>query len=821
VSGDGGLHGLNAEARDRAHRSPYPGLRPFGDDDAELFSGRDDEALLVIANLRASPLTILYGPSGVGKSSLLHAGVAHRLTAEAVRAQRDGVPAPTVVVHDEWAGDAAAALTRHIQAATGGAPNGSEANGNLGLDATLKRWAAARRGMLLIVFDQFEEYLRLHPAGDGYGFDELFCDLAAYHDLQVHYLLSLRDDALADLDRFEGRIPHLFDNYLRLPQLTPAAARGAIEEPVATVAAWRAEAGLPPVGLEDGLTDDVLAGLAGLPRTSGSGHDAQQPAGDAPVEPAYLQLVMRRLWEVETGEGSLLLRRDTLRRLGGAETIVSGHLDEAMAALTPSQQETAAAVLRFLVTPSGAKIRFTAEDLADYAERPLPAVIDVLEALSRPESRILRRVPSPTGEADREGYELFHDVLSGAVRDWRQRTLAAAMLERRMRLVLLPLVAIAATAVALIAALLNPTPLKRLELRTADARFAIRKQQSPDSGIALVAIDARTLQRRGRGAGASRILPREQQARLVDAVARGRPARIVEDIEYEGNADPSGTAALQRALGQARAGVVLATTRIDDSGQTTLFGKRGGWASRAAYAGATPDLDGTIRRIRPNVRQPGGYAAMPTLAVKGARSSLDPSRFPRQGAWIDFSGGAGTYRPISADDVLAGKVPASRFAGKIVVIGATAAVKGDRQRTPAEGGSTLSGPEIQANAIATVRRGLPLKEVGRGIEVLLILALAAVPAALALMVSLRTVLLLSAAAGALFLVAAQLAFDAGHIVPVIPPLLALILSMVGVVVVDRLHVRAGQRRPRRPRISSSSVADDVAAAAPAEMAQSR
>ena len=61
--------------------SPYKGLAAFEDSelDALLFFGREREISAVAANVLANRLTVLYGPSGVGKSSLLYAGVARRL----------------------------------------------------------------------------------------------------------------------------------------------------------------------------------------------------------------------------------------------------------------------------------------------------------------------------------------------------------------------------------------------------------------------------------------------------------------------------------------------------------------------------------------------------------------------------------------------------------------------------------------------------------------------------------------------------------------------------------------------------------------------
>ena len=60
---------------------PYKGLMPYDEADAPFFFGREAEAEIISANLMASRLTLLYGPSGVGKSSVLRAGVVRRLRA--------------------------------------------------------------------------------------------------------------------------------------------------------------------------------------------------------------------------------------------------------------------------------------------------------------------------------------------------------------------------------------------------------------------------------------------------------------------------------------------------------------------------------------------------------------------------------------------------------------------------------------------------------------------------------------------------------------------------------------------------------------------
>ena len=55
--------------------APYRGLRPYTEADAAFFFGREAEEEIVAANLLGARLTLLYGASGVGKSSVLLAGV--------------------------------------------------------------------------------------------------------------------------------------------------------------------------------------------------------------------------------------------------------------------------------------------------------------------------------------------------------------------------------------------------------------------------------------------------------------------------------------------------------------------------------------------------------------------------------------------------------------------------------------------------------------------------------------------------------------------------------------------------------------------------
>ena len=97
--------------------SPYKGLTPYDEQDAPFFFGREEDTRIISANLVASRLTLLYGPSGVGKSSVLRAGVASALRAESQRnLQRKRARADFfVVVFDRWRDDPITGLYAAIQ----------------------------------------------------------------------------------------------------------------------------------------------------------------------------------------------------------------------------------------------------------------------------------------------------------------------------------------------------------------------------------------------------------------------------------------------------------------------------------------------------------------------------------------------------------------------------------------------------------------------------------------------------------------------------------------------------------------------------------
>jgi WD40 repeat protein len=378
-----------------APTTPFKGLAAFQDTelDALLFCGREREREVVVANLLASRLTVLYGASGVGKTSLLRAAVAHSL---------GRVHNAVVVVYSSWAGDPRAGFGEVIDTAAG-----IESRGTL-----VERLGGASRaveGDVYVILDQFEEYFLYHER------DAFAAELAAAirePGLRANFLLGLREDALAKLDAFKGQLPNLFANYLRLDHLDRHGGRAAILGPIDRYNELTGqEIGAEPE-LVEAVLDQVAAGRVDVGRAGRGGVEADEERIEAP----YLQLVLERLWEVERERGSTVLRLATLRELGGSESIVRAHLERALGRLQPAEQDVAATMFDHLVTPSGSKIAHRPGDLAQYAAVRETDVMPVLDALGR--ERIVRAVD---GAGRGERYEIFHDVLADGVLAWRAR----------------------------------------------------------------------------------------------------------------------------------------------------------------------------------------------------------------------------------------------------------------------------------------------------------------------------------------------------------------------------------------------------------------
>jgi CHASE2 domain-containing sensor protein len=330
-----------------------------------------------------------------------------------------------------------------------------------------------------------------------------------------------------------------------------------------------------------------------------------------------------------------------------------------------------------------------------------------------------------------------------------------------------------------------------LEQEALVARFSLRHEPAPQ-GVVVVGIGSSSFTDLGPWP-----FPRSDHAKVVDNLHAAGAKAIVYDVQFTEPTKPKEDLALYDALGRA-GGAILATTEVGDHGDTRVLGGDENLRqihSRAAAANLDDGERGVISRFPPAV------AGLPTLAVAAAERvtgrPIDPSAFADGNALIDYRGGRHTFPTLSFRSVYHNHFDPSLVRGKIVVIGATAPTQQDVHPTPTSGNKLMSGPEIQANAIWTALHGFPLTQVPGWVDVLAVALMALAPALLSLRLGAAAVggvaLLLAAA----WLVGAQLAFDAGHVVAVVAPLAALLVVTAGALVAIHLAERRDRRRLER------------------------
>lgn len=433
-------------------RSPYKGLSSFQEDDAEIFFGREVDRDAVVANIIASPLTIVYGPTGVGKSSLLNAGVIPDLRRLASEDEAYlGHPAFLVRIFREWqAPDPRAALMSTIRGEDAVSTDSGDANS---AGPTLDQEVAALTDVvgddaptLLLILDQFEEHFVYDPLGESL-FDHEFPEILRRGHLRVNVLISLRDDALAGLDRYLDAIPELFETTLRIGPLTTDAARVAITEPIREFSRM---GGGGPSSVDDELVERIIqeASIGGtLPPVDGT---PIRPKSDPLVAAPQLQLVLERVWQEGCATNSQVLGLETLTSLGNSDNILREYTDTVMGGLDRKEASTAARMIRFLIAPSGGKVALASCDIALFANLELAQVSPVLQKLAEGD-RLLRSLePGASGAEIR--YEIYHDILVDPLVAWqiKQENEQNRRLVRRAALVVLAaLVGTIAAALAL------------------------------------------------------------------------------------------------------------------------------------------------------------------------------------------------------------------------------------------------------------------------------------------------------------------------------------------------------------------------------------
>lgn len=235
---------------------------------------------------------------------------------------------------------------------------------------------------------------------------------------------------------------------------------------------------------------------------------------------------------------------------------------------------------------------------------------------------------------------------------------------------------------------------------------------APRDDIVIVSIDDQSLDAVGRWPW-----PRSRLADLIARVGQARPRAIGVDILLiePDLAHPEGDRALTAAIAQAGHVILPVLPERTEQGRVYHYPFLGINAA-VAHINAAPDADSVVRGMY--LAEGPRAHVLDHLAVQLARqASRPPASVPAlldgetdDSGWtrqahirLNFAGPAGTFRHVPALDVLTGRVAPDAFAGKLVLIGATASGVSDIFATPPS--RTMSGVEVLANATQTVLDG--------------------------------------------------------------------------------------------------------------------
>jgi adenylate cyclase len=347
--------------------------------------------------------------------------------------------------------------------------------------------------------------------------------------------------------------------------------------------------------------------------------------------------------------------------------------------------------------------------------------------------------------------------------------------------------------------------LGRSELQTIDARFSIRGKQAPPSDVVLVAINPATLQElRDRHQPSEFPFPRRYYAEVLDRLRLAGARVVAIDIEFTHPTSEREDDALFEAVGRAHGKTVLGTIEVAKGGRTeVLGGDLREVGARAAYVGLPEDSDGAIRRF------PYAFNGLHSFAVVAAETAtgraIRATRFEAGTLPIDFAGPAHTVDAISFYEVLTGHFSPATVRGKTVIVGATSQILQDIHATATSEG--MPGPEIWANATATLLKDVPLTNAPGWLDVLLIVLLGVAAPLGSLRVARWRALLDAVALAVVFTIATQIAFNTGWIWTFVYPLLALAIGTLGTLAV--LYVGEAIERERVHDLFSRFVPADV------------
>ena len=415
-------------------RNPFPGLRPFREDEEPLFFGREAHVDSMVDKLGAQGFLAVVGSSGSGKSSLVSCGLIPALHRGLLARTGSGWRVATCRPGNRPMAALAEALAQPQvlpqppEDDTGFRPvELVEATLQMGKRGLLEAYREAHplltdRPNLLVVVDQFEELFRYRALGGDAGgeaataFVNLLLEAAnqpAAAALPVFVVITMRSDFLGECAQFDGLPEAINRGQYLVPRMGREQRRAAIAGPVGVCGA-----SIDPVLLTR-LVNEV---------------------GDNPDQLSILQHALNRTWaRWRDAGGQGPLQAEHYDAVGGMAAALDQHADEALAQLQPGRQQALCESLFRAITDRGTDARGTrrptrVDTLCAITGASIDALAAVMAPFRDPERAFLmppHGVPLWPGTV----VDISHESLMrvwGALRGWVDEEAESARVYRRL-----------------------------------------------------------------------------------------------------------------------------------------------------------------------------------------------------------------------------------------------------------------------------------------------------------------------------------------------------------------------------------------------------
>ncbi|WP_428265165.1 protein kinase domain-containing protein [Haliangium sp.] len=360
--------------------SPYTGLAPFEEADADRFFGRDRDIRAVLTQLYDAPLMGVIGPSGAGKSSFVRAGIVPALKRSGEQWEtyvlRPGrypmanlatILAPAVddefptSTHD---GDPQPLVLRRLRKEPGY------------LGAALRQRARFLERRILVFVDQFEELYTLTTDPDERrAFTRCLLGMADDATSPLRLILAVRSDFLDRAAEDRAFMRELSQGAYFLTAPSRDGLREALTRP-AEMRGCRFESS----SMVEAMLDTLETTPNALP---------------------LLQFTATKLWEARDREQKLLTQ-SAYTELGGVDGALASHADAVLKALAPQDQTLARALFMHLVTPERTRALALVAELCQVA-KDAAAARRVLDHLVQARLLVVQRGDVGVGEDAGDG----------------------------------------------------------------------------------------------------------------------------------------------------------------------------------------------------------------------------------------------------------------------------------------------------------------------------------------------------------------------------------------------------------------------------------